>query len=130
MDDEEGKARRNLVICSSLVLAAWWLKVPPEATMDRLVGMKAELVDPLRVWTAAFLVLAYLGLRYRFSVEARRSFKALRREHRAIFVALVRWQLERAAVRFTAKDVDSPLFHNELRSFAKRATQSEVAAQN
>lgn len=71
IDDSDGRARRNLVVFSSLVILAAWLGIPPAAVADRAIGPGGARLDEWRVWTAVLAVLVYLLLRFRFAGEVR-----------------------------------------------------------
>lgn len=65
MDDIQEKARRNLVVYSSGILAIQFLGIPFNG---QLLGVaKLDQVNPVHAWIAAGVVLAYLWFRYRFA---------------------------------------------------------------
>ncbi len=71
MDDDEGKARRNLLIASSLVVLGVWLEVPLPELADKVLGVKGgSSISDWRAWVAVLVVLGYLAHRYGFSEEA------------------------------------------------------------
>lgn len=65
LDDVAEKARRNLMIVSTGILAVWALGIPLDGKLVGAVDLSA--VDPLRAWLAATCVLAYFTARYNFS---------------------------------------------------------------
>lgn len=71
LDEEtDGKIRRNLVVASTLILLLTWLEIPLPTITEKLISStKALPLNPFKVWSACFLVLLYLALRYRFSGE-------------------------------------------------------------
>lgn len=68
MDDDD-KVRRNLVMASSAVTLFSWLDIPPGLITAKILGVTPEaFVSGWKIWAAIFAVLAYLSLRFYFSV--------------------------------------------------------------
>ncbi|MFJ4294423.1 hypothetical protein ACIP1U_32390 [Cupriavidus sp. NPDC089707] len=74
MDDTLDKLRRNTVVLSAAIIAAWWLqlKVPEQL---RLLGLTEglPLPAPWRVWVAVAAVHLYCFVRYYLSGEGTAS---------------------------------------------------------
>lgn len=93
VEDEESKARRNLIAVSTLIVLAWWLEAPLDKISEKLLGMPS--VGPefeWKAWFAALVALAYFALRFRFSVDHAQAVTGLRSEFQmAIERFLKRW---------------------------------------
>lgn len=130
MDDDDSKVRRNLAVTGGLVILAVWLAIPLDQILEKITGLTPDKVpgsagiSPLRVWCAVLAVLMYLGLRYRFAPEGRRLVRAFRRERGLLVQRYVQTQVKAALRRYSATGKDSPIFHEELHTFAERATRS------
>lgn len=122
MDDDDNKVRRNLVVASALVLGAAWLQVPLADAAEKLLGIKpdGQTLSASRLLVAVIAVLLYLGLRYRFSREARHLRRAIRRERGLIHQRRAHKMLQRLAARFSRTGKDSLVFFNELHTAANR----------
>lgn len=70
MDDEDSKIRRNLVVASTLIVLAWWLRLPMDKLSEKLFGVSSAPGLEWRVWLAAIVVLLYFLHRFRFAGEA------------------------------------------------------------
>lgn len=100
MDDSDAHARRNVVLLSASVLAAWWLHLDLPGLLSLLhVAVLAEVATTRRVWLALAVLLAYLLFRYHFSPQRRRHWRAgearVKLIRRAIFAAYIRHDLVR-----------------------------------
>lgn len=62
LDDVAEKARRNLLVVSSGILAVWALGIPLDGKLVGAVDLSA--VEPWRAWLAASCVLLYFAARY------------------------------------------------------------------
>lgn len=71
MADEDDKIRRNLVVVSSAVLASSYLGMPFAAIWEKIMGPTKAMVlpQPHELIVCGLVVLLYLALRYRFSIE-------------------------------------------------------------
>lgn len=71
MDDEDSKIRRNLVAACGIVLSLAWLDIPFDTVASRILGEhpKDFVLPPWKAWIAILAVLAYLLVRFRFSVD-------------------------------------------------------------
>ncbi|MBP8322535.1 hypothetical protein KAF81_33375 [Pseudomonas aeruginosa] len=81
MDDVAEKARRNLMVISTGILAVWALGIPLDGRLVGAVDLSA--VDPWRAWSAAICVLVYFAMRYRLSPsisDKLKSWKLRRRD--------------------------------------------------
>lgn len=65
LDDIAEKARRNLMMVSTGILAVWALGIPLDGKLVGAVDLSA--VDPWRAWLTALVVLVYFTLRYHFA---------------------------------------------------------------
>lgn len=65
LDDVAEKARRNLMVISSGIVAVWALDIPLDGKLVGAVDLNA--VEPWRAWVVATLVLIYFSLRYYFA---------------------------------------------------------------
>lgn len=95
VEDEESKARRNVMAVSTLIVLAWWLQAPLDKISEKLLGMPS--VGPAfewRAWFAAVAALAYFGLRFRFSAEHSKAVDELKTEFRSTLLRLLRRWLQ------------------------------------
>jgi hypothetical protein len=68
VDDEDSKARRNLMIASTVVILAWWLAIPFDQMSTKFLGFAPQVKTfEWRVWFAAVVGLIYFALRFWFS---------------------------------------------------------------
>ncbi len=76
MDDTNDKLRRNLVVASAAILAAFWVgfRIPSLSTLGG-VGVIDDAHAP-RVWAAAALMLIYLLGRFHFSEDREKMLTA------------------------------------------------------
>lgn len=80
LDDVAEKARRNLMIVSTGILAVWALDIPLDGKLVGAVDLSA--VQPLRAWLAATCVLAYFTARYNFSPNTAKDWAPWSRRRR------------------------------------------------
>lgn len=74
LDDVADKARRNLMVVSTGILAVWALGIPLDGKFVGAVDLSA--VSPWRAWSATICVLVYFALRYRLSPSISEKLKA------------------------------------------------------
>lgn len=133
MDDDDSKVRRNLAVTAGLVILAAWLEVPLDQLLEKISGLHSDKtvggsgISPLRIWCAVLAILTYLALRYRFAQEGRRFARAFRRERVLLMQRYVKGCVERALLRYSRKEKDSPVFYGELRTFVNKATKDMEA---
>lgn len=77
IDDEDPKVRRNLVAFCALLLLFAWLQIPVSAITAKYFDKTP--IDPLRLWLAAAVTLAYLYLRYHFTGGGGKAISLLQR---------------------------------------------------
>ncbi|ASC68600.1 hypothetical protein B9P52_31895 [Achromobacter denitrificans] len=86
LDDVAEKARRNLMMVATGILAVWALGIPLDGKLIGAVNLAA--VEPWRAWLCVSLVLVYFALRYHFapvdlktarSVEKLQAWKSRRK---------------------------------------------------
>lgn len=65
LDDVAEKARRNLMMVSTGIIAVWALGIPLDGKLVGAVNLNE--VQPWRAWTCAAVVLIYVYLRFRLS---------------------------------------------------------------
>lgn len=65
LEDVAEKARRNLMVVSTGILAVWALGIPLDGKLVGAVDLSA--VEPWRAWLAATCVLVYFAARYYFA---------------------------------------------------------------
>jgi hypothetical protein len=76
--DEDSKERRNLVVFCASILLVFWLEVPVAKLAAAALKVEATWTpSPLKIWTAAIGILAYLVLRYRFSEAGERLLEGI-----------------------------------------------------
>lgn len=80
IDDEDQKARRNLVMFSSGVLLLAWLEIPITVVVAKL-GDALPAISPVRAWSAALIVLFYLAFRYHFNGEGKETLNRLQKRY-------------------------------------------------
>ncbi len=118
MDDDEGKARRNLVLASTVVLLAAWLELPLPGLIEKVTSLKAgESISPARAWAAVLAVLVYLVYRYDFSEEAAKGRETLKQAWEAALADLIAGLLNRHLNRAARGGRDSPHFDHKLREY-------------
>jgi hypothetical protein len=116
MDDDD-KARRNLVVFSSLVVLAAWIRLPLTAVAEKLLsapgGWAGPAVQPWRVWVAVLAVLAYLALRFRFSTDFVRpgEWRDVWRSHASVGVSR---KLQSQLDAYKRKGTEPPAFRGLL----------------
>ncbi|MES2247601.1 MAG: hypothetical protein V4645_09985 [Pseudomonadota bacterium] len=79
IDDEDSKARRNLLVVSTAMILVWWLDVSADKVSARFLGLDAS--GPgfeWRVWLAMTVALFYFALRFHFSKAHVAHVKSLR----------------------------------------------------
>lgn len=75
LEDVAEKARRNLMVVSTGILAVWALGIPLDGKLVGAVDLNQ--VEPWRAWTCAAVVLVYFYLRFHLSpdiVKRRRDY--------------------------------------------------------
>lgn len=111
LDDVAEKARRNLLVVSSGILAVWALGIPLDGKLVGAVDLSA--VEPWRAWLAATAVLTYVAARYYFSPEAEKAWRSWRYRRRTFLTrsltrtveaALKEWPAQVDYVSFTFTD--------------------------
>jgi len=129
MDDDDSKARRNVVIASGLVWLLAWLKVPAAALASKFLSTAGAtgiptpgtpVLDPQRLWLAVLVALIYLGLRYRFSVEGKSASAVIREEWRSAHDILIGAMLGRALWRYTRFGWESGMPQYGLKPLGQR----------
>lgn len=100
VEDEDSKIRRNLIALCSVIVVLAWLRVPLDLVGERLLGVSTKSgfsLSAKRVWLAAFVLLAYFALRYRFCDEHQEGMKTIRTEYavveRRILKRWLTWEL-------------------------------------
>lgn len=87
LDDVAEKARRNLMMVSTGILAVWVLGIPLDGKLVGTVNLSA--VEPWRAWFCVAVVLIYFALRYHYAptssdspekVDATQAWKSRRRK--------------------------------------------------
>lgn len=78
MDDDE-KIRRNLVVCSSSVLAYSYVS-PKFAQGPIFFGLDQSILNNNRVWTVVLIILIYLSIRFWHSVDAKDNKRGILEE--------------------------------------------------
>lgn len=68
MDDSDDKIRRNLVVVSSGICLSAWLELPGSLMLGNFISTTI-VVPQYKLWAVGFTLLAYLGMRFRFSGE-------------------------------------------------------------
>lgn len=80
LDDVAEKARRNVMLVSTGILAVWALGIPLDGKLVGAVNLNE--VQPWRAWTCATIVLIYFYLRFRLSpsvATARKEYLAFKK---------------------------------------------------
>ena len=114
IDDESGKARRNLIVIASFVVLLWWLDLPLTTLMERILGGRSSDVNPAKAWGAVVVALLYFGHRYSYSQEATRATqdrdKRFANERLRLTTETVHRHISRAALegRVTPLSMDLP----------------------
>lgn len=67
LDDVAEKARRNLMMVATGILAVWALGIPLDGKLVGAVDLSA--VQPWRAWIVALIVLIYFSARYHYAPE-------------------------------------------------------------
>lgn len=126
MDDEgTGKARRNLLLVSSVVVLGAWLELPLPGVVARVLGIDhgAE-INEARLWAAMLAVLAYLVYRFTYSEDAGASAATVRDSWAALCQAKAEALLRGHLSRSVAKGRDSQHFDNLLIEFLEANARS------
>lgn len=92
-DDDDTKARRNLLAFSAVILLLAWLRLPLVDIADKVGGATAAArlgKEPARLWTATAAILLYLAVRFHFFGGGREAFKKLTEKYNN----LVHWDLD------------------------------------
>ena len=101
MEDSDEKARRNLLIVSSLIVLIAWLGVPMDVIVERVLGANAAKdaetwlvrraianeVEAWRVWFAIGVLLLYVTMRFRFASETGAAWTKMRQHVRLLIEA-------------------------------------------
>lgn len=77
MEDDNDKVRRNLVAMSTATILVAWLDVPVQTVLQHAVA-KDWTPNFLKGWVAAYIVLFYLTMRFRFEQEGDNALKLAR----------------------------------------------------
>ncbi|MGC1175775.1 hypothetical protein [Polaromonas sp.] len=84
INDDDDHIRRNIVVVSTSILLAAWLELPASSVFGSILPSTISL-EPRKLWAVGFAILAYLGVRYRFSSDGQaftNSFKTQLQEDR------------------------------------------------
>lgn len=76
LDDVAEKARRNLMMVATGILAVWGLGIPLDGKLVGAVDLSA--VEPWRAWLAAIAVLVYFAARHYFAPSTAQAWTAWR----------------------------------------------------
>lgn len=95
MDDDDQHIRRNLVVFSSGILLAAWLRLPGLGVLDKLFPITPD-VPAARLWAVGFAVLLYLGWRFKHSPQGSEMKKNVLEEIHSQEAGLFYQSLERA----------------------------------
>lgn len=127
MDDEDSKIRRNLVVASTLVVLAWWLRLPLDKLSEKMFGVSSAPGLEWRVWLAAIVVLLYLLHRFRFAGEAAGAFVQWRNSRSNLRQELIQRHFEKRMATYTKNGLP---FHEVGEPLKQRVNEilSELAA--
>lgn len=92
VEDDDDKVRRNLVVMSTAILLVAFLDVPVQSMLSK--GVSADWQPSLaRGWLAAFVVLFYMAMRFRFHPASSNAFGEVHTFHRDLLRRIVstRW---------------------------------------
>lgn len=81
LDDVAEKARRNLMMVSTGILAVWALGIPLDGKLVGAVNLAT--VAPWRAWLCVTVVLAYFATRYYYAPEIEKAWKPWASRRRA-----------------------------------------------
>lgn len=130
MDDTDDKARRNLLLVSTLVLLGAWLNVPDKGIVKRILGDEISgSVNTSRVWVAIALLLVYLVHRYWHSSECVEARKNMGDEFRTKLSNTMEVWLRIDAWLFFRIGVDSHAMHGNLGAWISQRTPLECRDQ-
>lgn len=94
LDDVAEKARRNLMVVSTGILAVWALGIPLDGKLVGAVDLSA--VEPWRAWLSATAVLIYFAARYRLAPATTKEWSGWSRRRRRIINKQLDQSLDRA----------------------------------
>lgn len=83
MEDDQSKARRNLVMFSVGVISVWFLQIPLDGKLIGVGDLKG--VDPDRAWLGVLAVLGYLFLRFHLSIDVGKARQEWRQHFKVEF---------------------------------------------
>lgn len=123
LDDVDDKIRRNLLVFSFFVVAAWWLELPLEWPLSYRDSFNN--VNRTHLLTLALAVQIYLLLRYRFSRATIKCFNEYKVEASILFRRKLESYIANKTTNFT-KNLDSSLFSPRLQLYVENEEQDDA----
>lgn len=124
MIDDDEKTRRNLVTASAAVVLLYWLDVPIGRQIERVLGIQQGVIADWKMLVAAFVLIAYLSLRYNFSGEGSIYRSAMADEFNKLRFQKVMWLTQYMVSRYAKLKVESPIFCGQLSEAVKEFLKS------
>lgn len=125
-EDTNESARRNLLVFSSTVLIYVWLGMPELVFLKKLLGLDAAAVEPVRFTAVAFLIQAYLVLRYRFSPASAGAIASFQRDFSSLRHKWVAAKLRQGLRDFNRTKKQPPFYRTDLNAYVAEALKREV----
>jgi hypothetical protein len=114
-DDSDDKARRNLVLFSTLILLGAWLDLKPDALVARILGnTPAAEVSLVKLWCAVGAAQFYLAWRFQYVTPTRVATDHARKERAAGLKQAAESLLWEHLRRHTTAGKPSKLFEGNL----------------
>lgn len=122
-DDVDDKIRRNLIVFSFFVLAAWWLELPLDWPLDKRETFSN--VNQTKFLWLALAVQIYLLLRYRFSKSSTKAFSEYKIEAEKLFRRRLETYIAKKITNFS-KNLDVSLFSPSLRRYVEHEEKDDL----
>lgn len=112
LSDQDDHIRRNIVLVSSGILLAAWLELPGSSLLSSVLPNGTE-IAPYKLWAVGYALLAYLGLRYKFSNDGKEFQAKLRAQVRDIRLEIMVSSLDQPVMRRYSYEDACKLFSEE-----------------
>ena len=127
LDDDDSKVRRNLVVYSTAIIAAWFLGVSIQSLSKEFLPSSASFTT-IPIYKIVLLQVAvqiYLSLRYRFSKYATDELDSFKQETAALFKIKAEKYIRRKVRNFRDNLTDK-IFNPTLQGYVKDEEEDRI----